>query len=96
MNDTPCRSCGTKLVWAATSTGKRAPFDAEPTLTGNTVLVHRTVGEAPIARTATKEEQATRDDERLQLAQRVLFLSHFSTCPDAAKYRKRKAAGAAG
>jgi hypothetical protein len=26
----PCRSCGAPMVWAKTSTGKWAPFDAKP------------------------------------------------------------------
>jgi hypothetical protein len=28
-----CRSCGAAIVWATTSTGKQAPFDAKPIAT---------------------------------------------------------------
>ncbi len=85
-----CRSCGASIVWTVTEKGKKMPVDAEPTLDGNIVLIHKEVGKPPIARYEDKREKATRQDERIDPAARTRFISHFVTCPQAKKWRKKR------
>jgi hypothetical protein len=71
-----CRSCKAPIVWATFSTtGKRAPFDAEPTEEGEYAI--SAVGGEPVAVFAPENPDAR-------------YVSHFATCPDAKKHRKAK------
>lgn len=86
----PCGGCGKPVIWTITAANnKRMCVDAEPTLRGNLILMHRVVGNAPTSRMQDADELRQRDDEKLGMAQRVRFVSHFATCSAAAKYRKR-------
>ncbi|QOV99541.1 hypothetical protein [Rhodococcus pyridinivorans] len=81
-----CRSCRAAIVWVKTRRGKNLPLDPEPTQDGN-VLVHFPLRSGPVA-------DVLKDDGHLAAmrAQRVpLYTSHFKTCPDAGKWRNRKA-----
>jgi len=80
-----CRSCGAPIQWAITEGGKRMPVDLEPSPIGNIALYSR--GEdAPIAIviTETEIEAWKKSGSRKQR----LFLSHFTTCPQAKKWRR--------
>jgi hypothetical protein len=69
-----CNSCHREIRWAkSATTGKSMPLDPEPTPDGNLVV------ERGVFRAATAE------DKRLH---RDLFVSHFSTCPQAEKWRR--------
>jgi hypothetical protein len=68
-----CRSCDAPIVWALTEKGARMPLDAEPTPAGSLVLVDG------IAR----RPQIGEDVPYLQ------YVSHFATCPNADRHRKR-------
>jgi hypothetical protein len=76
-----CRSCGAPIRWTRTEKGRRMPIDPEPVPEGNIVL--RELDEAtPLA--LSVPPAAFPDEPR--------YLSHFATCPDAAKHRRRSAA----
>lgn len=76
-----CDSCGARIRWVHTSTGKAMPVDDLPTEDGNVVLV-KPDGGPLVARVITKGEHVD--------ALTARFKSHFATCPDAAKHRRRK------
>jgi len=69
-----CGSCGAPIVWAHNVYGKREPIDAAPVAGGNIVLVG--LGEPPRAE-HVKPGVGT-------------HVSHFATCPDARKWRRRQ------
>ncbi len=75
--------CGASIVWAVTGSGSRMPFDATPTPYGTWEL--EPVGaeiRAIYRRTEYVAEALTRGA--------LFYTSHFASCPDAAKYRRRK------
>lgn len=75
MNTGQCRWCGAKIIWAKTPGGKNMPLDAEPNPRGNLLL-----DESGFVGPALKSENPPADRR---------YMSHFATCPDAAKQRKR-------
>lgn len=84
MNPRACRSCGAPIRWAVNpATGKQIPFDAAESPDGTHLLVPVPVGLDRADRwTAVYVPPARREavkDPR--------FVSHFATCPDAAKFR---------
>ena len=74
-----CRSCGAAVTWHKTPAGNSMPLDAEPVADGNVVI------EGGLARVVGPPGEG-----ELDLSPR--YRSHFSTCQDAAKWRKKKAA----
>jgi hypothetical protein len=73
-----CRSCGQPIMWCKTAaTGTLMPLDARPVENGNVIIKD---GLAHVLKGELFEEMA--DGPR--------FISHFATCPDHAKHRKRK------
>jgi len=74
-----CDSCQADIIWTVTaSSGARMPVDYEPTPKGNIAL--RPGPGAPIATVLSVAKQFGRKELRT---------SHFATCPDAARHRKR-------
>lgn len=74
-----CKSCSAPIIWAKTAKGKAMPLDAEPSAKGNIALADG------VAVYLTKDA----------LAQAAgwgtpLFLSHFVSCPQAARHRRPK------
>lgn len=69
-----CRSCGVCVEWAVTTNGKRMPLDEEPDCDGLMVLTAAGVAEFY-------------DPDRHEGALRRT--SHFATCVDAKRWRKR-------
>jgi hypothetical protein len=80
-----CRSCGAEIVWAFTPEGHRMPVDAEPVDGGNVVLSPASSpGQAPTATVVGRRVQASLfgdDGPR--------YVSHFATCPNADRHRRR-------
>lgn len=76
MKISACRSCGEPVVWAEFASGKKCPFDAEPTPSGEWAL-----NEAYDPPKATKIVKAAGSGEDG-------FTSHFATCPEAPMYRR--------
>ncbi|WFE41931.1 hypothetical protein [Micromonospora sp. WMMD998] len=73
-----CKSCPAQVIWATTERGKPMPVDAAPTSDG-TVLLEQ-VGSRLVARVLPAHRAFGRKDLRR---------SHFASCPDAAKWRRR-------
>lgn len=76
-----CRSCKAPILWCRTTLGNLMPVDAEPVADGNIVLKDGT------AHTLSKADlfEPMVDGPR--------YRSHYATCPDAQKYRKKKGEG---
>lgn len=74
-----CASCGAEIIWAETENGKRMPLDAAPVAAqaGAFVLVGHP--NAPQAVSLSKHLDSI-----------PLFVSHFSTCPNAPSHRKSR------
>lgn len=66
-------------MWAETEKGRRIPIDPEPVSDGNIVLHHRSNFQPPLA--LVRFSVPTKAETR--------YKSHFATCPNAAKHRKR-------
>lgn len=77
-----CRSCGAPILWVKTNLGNKTCLNAEPVEGGNVVI--ETVDKEDVARTLKRDllNQENPAGPR--------YVSHFSTCPDAKKHRKRK------
>ena len=74
-----CRSCGAFIKWAVTEKGKRIPLDPIPRDIGNIVLVRAADG-----RKVARIEQPHTG--------RPAYVSHFATCPEAERHRKKRRA----
>lgn len=76
-----CRSCDSPIRWAKTAAGKVIPIDAEPNPKGNLQLGY--VGGYMIAIVV-----GPADAVAAQAAGIELYVSHFSSCPNAATHRR--------
>lgn len=88
MRARPCESCGAPVIdLVHERTRKPAPINALPVPHGGNVFVDLDSG---TYRLITKAERAARvfrtaEDGKIE----QLYLSHFLTCPDAARWRRR-------
>lgn len=76
-----CRSCGAEIVWAFSEHGRKLPLDAEPysgPLPGGLFVLLPFPDREP---TAIAVPPGAYEDESL-------YRSHFSTCPDAERWRR--------
>jgi hypothetical protein len=78
-----CRSCGALVRWAVMPGGKRMPLDADPSPEGTIALHSDGVQAAVLSR---KDLTFLNAEERERL-----YVSHFATCPNAARHRRRGA-----
>lgn len=77
-----CKSCHALIRWVTmAATGKANPLDAEPVENGNIEVME--VRGRDIGRIVSDEAR---------LFPVPLYLAHWATCPDAAKWRKGKKA----
>lgn len=76
-----CRSpgCGRPIIWARSVNGDPIPLDPEPTPDGNLDLV---------------DGRAVAYGLEAAAAQRPRYVSHFTSCVDAASFRKTRTGGA--
>jgi hypothetical protein len=76
-----CRSCGAPVIWALSERGRAIPVDAQSCIGGNITLkyppIHETDGGAVEPRAVVGTPGSGN------------YVSHFATCPDRAKWRKR-------
>lgn len=80
-----CR-CGASIFFALSTVGKAMPIDAEPVVGGNLMLSQTNDGKL----VASVDNAAS-----ALLLPEPRYVSHFATCPDAAKFRRpRKRSGA--
>lgn len=78
----PCDACQMPVLWLSSdATGKRAPIDAYPSDRGNIVL--NGDGTYHVLTDAEKGDLFTEPDPRPR------HLSHFVTCTDPGKFRRR-------
>lgn len=74
-----CSSCSAEIIWAQSETGKPMPVDAEPVAGGNVELqLPDDPRDPPVAHVLRKGESKPPP----------LYVSHFTTCPNAALHRK--------
>jgi hypothetical protein len=85
-DDNRCRSCKKPIIWAITEKNKRIPIDPKPAANGNIALVDRGNFLLPLAHYKSAGLIAAM---RAAEPTTPLFLSHFATCPDAARFRKK-------
>ena len=71
-----CKACAAEIMWVRTENGKRIPLDVDPVPGGNISL-------SDDGRTAIVHGQAILDTT-------PLYASHFSTCPDAGVFRRKR------
>jgi hypothetical protein len=84
-----CRSCGAEIEWAITPNGKRIPLDKLPVEDGN-ILVSMRTDLPPLAIAQTQKEIEVLRSQAVHTGQpHTLFKSHFATCPNANKHRKK-------
>ena len=85
-----CKSCGAPIQWAITPAGKRIPIDKEPVEDGNIILSSRQMGRIEVTIVPFKEQIETLKAQAKATGRpHLLFKSHFATCPNAAKHRKK-------
>lgn len=86
-----CSSCGSRMIWAVSLTGRRIPIDASPLSEfperelGVFVLLRRTGAEEPLAMPLAAMSAlsfAVAAEHGVPL-----FVSHFATCPNADQHR---------
>ena len=75
-----CSSCGAKIRWAVTDSGRRMPINPDPDELGN-LYVWRSVDGGLRACSVFAQGGFPSGAKRA--------MSHFATCPDAEKHRKR-------
>lgn len=76
MTDTgTCRSCDAPILWVRTVKGHRHPLDVEPAEGGTWRVDNGVMLHVPEAERAPDQ---------------TLYTSHFSSCPDADKHRRKK------
>jgi hypothetical protein len=84
MDIAKCLSCGRPIIWAKMlKSGKSNPVDAEPVANGNMQLTEGVAGDV-FGEVLDKESLAIKHDEG-----ELLYLSHFATCPNAAKHKRK-------
>lgn len=79
---TTCQSCGAAIFWAVSVNGSRMPINAEPVVDGN-VLVSVSRSNPENKKCIVLAHAAVKPKDRR------LFTSHFSTCPNARKHRRK-------
>lgn len=79
-----CRSCGAPIRWAITEKGRRMPLDPDPHPDGN-VMVEHAAG-ADHSGVVVFAGRLLHEERDLGTP---LYRSHFASCPDARKHRRR-------
>lgn len=75
-----CRACGEPLVWAVSQKGRMMPVEKEPHPEGTVQLTER--NGSWYAKILKADEART--------FQGPLYRSHFSSCPKADQFRRRR------
>jgi hypothetical protein len=81
MKEQHCQACGTAILWVYTERGARMPVDAAPTADGNIQVVADKCYVIPKTRL-----EALSDDDKAGLRK-----SHFATCPEAERFKSKRA-----
>jgi hypothetical protein len=81
--DEACSTCHRPILWAKMPNGHMHPLDPGPVPEGNIAVRHVRRGDHAFGlegRYLRRRETAGADEDR--------FVSHFATCPDAARHRR--------
>jgi hypothetical protein len=81
-----CRSCGSEVLWVRTTNGTRMPLDPLPVDAGNVAMVGTAAADgSPLV------EVVDPHAPQLPLVDALAprYVSHFATCPDADRWRRR-------
>lgn len=78
MQPAKCRSCGADILWIHSAAGNLMPLDAEPVANGNIFVLDG------------KARFVSNDLFEPMLPEGPRYQSHFASCPEAAKWRKKK------
>lgn len=79
-----CRSCRAPLLWALTEKGRRIPLDRNSVPDGNIELEETDEG-PPMSRVVPREDRILPG-----FFHTPRYKSHFATCPNAKRHRRRK------
>lgn len=86
-----CQSCGRSLIYLLHArTGNVAPIEYAPAANGNVVPVDAEGDPTPIVSAAAYRIKGKH--EEWDLAKGLLYLNHFASCPNAARYRPQRGA----
>lgn len=77
-----CRTCNAEIFWALTTSDKLIPIDVEPVATGNI--------EIELDELDGKNTAVVVDPSQPSLFGKPRYNSHFVTCPDANKHRRKR------
>ena len=80
-----CASCGQMIIWIKTQAGKNMPCNTE-------IVTYRKQkgGKEKIVTPNGEVYSGKIVDARTMDATGIGYISHFATCPNASKHRKRK------
>jgi len=91
---TPCKSCGADIFWCVTAGGKNMPVDCLPSPDGNLYCLQQAgdygvevCDEPMIAVSINAKGNPAVDTANAEGYPR--YLSHFATCLNAARHRKK-------
>ena len=83
MRTAKCRGCGAEIVWIPTPGGKSMPCDPE-----QVVYWQSPTGLHKIVTPNGQVVSASLDGDP-QTATGIGYISHFATCPEAGKFKRR-------
>lgn len=91
MNTRYCASCRARIDWVTLGNGKRMPIDPEPSERGNVMLIDEPV-DADVYGVALGRHVVLGEAAAMLERQRGtdLYVSHFDSCPDAERWRKKR------
>ena len=81
---TKCRSCGANIIWIITKTGRKMPCNAEP------IFFDLANMNDEGTKVFVKDNRIIAIGIENPEGQEVGYISHFATCPEAEKWRKKK------
>ena len=77
-----CRACGARILWLKTTKGKNMPVDP------GVIRFHAAGGPETFVTVNGKVERGARSTTGAELG----YISHFATCPEADRFRKKETA----
>lgn len=77
-----CRSCHAAIIWVVTENGTRMPLDPEPSSDGMYVKLRVDGNGDKVVHFVKRTE--------MEANTKMLYTTHFVTCPDADKHRKKR------
>ena len=82
----PCSKCEAPMIWCVSTNGKKMPLDADPDEDGTFLLVESPDNGDLLA---VFHKRALEYMSQRELEEALRYTSHFATCPDADRFRRR-------